>query len=90
MMTKEQAKIGTKVKSNVDFSGVPKGTIGIIDDHYGTDGEILGVMVAWDLPDNPLPKGYQIWPGYRTLYFLILRDGFSIKELIYLDLVDGN
>lgn len=49
MITKEQAKIGTKVKSNVDFSGVPKGTIGIIDDHYGTDGEILGVMVAWDL-----------------------------------------
>ncbi len=78
-MEKNKARIGTKVRSLRDFSGVPKGTIGIIDEDYGR-----GVMVAWDKPERPLPQGWrefsrdafhkasmierQKWP---------LRDGFN-------------
>ena len=58
MITREQIKIGLRIKSNVDFSGVPSGTEGVIDEDYGS-----GVMVAWDLPSQPLPQGYQAWDG---------------------------
>ena len=75
-MEKNKAKIGTKIKSLRDFSGVPKGTEGIIDEDYGK-----GVMVAWDLPDRPLhgsnPRGFPVKP---------LRDGFDKEtELQFLE-----
>jgi hypothetical protein len=82
MITREQAKIGKRVKSNVDFSGVPAGTEGVIDEDYGS-----GVMVAWDLPNQPLPKGYEIWDGSPAFMTGLLRDGFGNDELHFLDLV---
>jgi hypothetical protein len=84
-MNKEQVKVGLRVKSNVDFSGVPKGTHGIIDALYEEGG---GCFVAWDLPDRPLPADYTKWneksaitPGQP------LRDGFAWDELKFLDVV---
>jgi len=75
-----EAKIGTRVRSLVDFSGVTKGTEGIIDEDYGK-----GVMVAWDLPEQPLPNGYSYFTGKREN---ILRDGFGKKdELHFLEVV---
>jgi hypothetical protein len=52
MMTAE-IRIGRRVKALLNFADVPKGTEGVIDQDYGT-----GVMIAWDLPNRPLPPGY--------------------------------
>jgi hypothetical protein len=79
-MNKEQAKVGTRVRSLMEFSGVPKGTEGVVDEDYGT-----GVMVAWDLPDWPLPAGYLEYDGRPAVASGILRDGFTWDELIYLE-----
>ena len=82
MITAEQATVGTKIKSNVDFSGVPKGTYGVIDEDY-----VSGVMVAWDLSSQPLPDGYRAFDGTPAIKSHILRDGFGKKdELKFLDL----
>lgn len=82
MITQKQAIVGTKVKSNIDFSGVPSGTEGVIDDDYGT-----GVMIAWNLAEQPLPPGYYIYDGKPAISSGILRDGFTWDELEYLDLI---
>jgi hypothetical protein len=82
MITREQIKIGLRVKSNVDFSGVPSGTEGVIDEDYGS-----GVMVAWDLPSQPIPTGYISWDGSPSWMTGLLRDGFGNDELHFLDLV---
>jgi hypothetical protein len=82
-MNLDQVKVGTRVKSNREFSNVPLGTEGIIDEDYGS-----GVMVAWDLPDHPLPYGYRQWDGMPAIASRILRDGFDKqKELKLLDVV---
>ena len=82
-MNIDQAKVGTRVKSNREFSAVFKGTEGVIDEDYGT-----GVMVAWDLPDQPLPFGYRAYDGRPAIASHILRDGFNKeKELKFLDVV---
>ena len=79
-MKKNEIIIGRRVKSLIEFSGVPKGTQGVIDEFYDD-----GFMVAWDLAKHLLPDGYQMYSQeYRNLP--ILRDGFSIKnELHYLE-----
>jgi hypothetical protein len=80
-MTKDQATIGTRVKSLQNFSRIPKGTEGMIDEDYGT-----GVMIAWDLPSRPLPKGYNAYDGKPAVATGILRDGFDKEtELDYLE-----
>lgn len=77
-------KIGTKVKSKVDFSGVPKGTMGIVDEDYGT-----GFMIAWDMPNSPLPPGYKKHDGQWAAKTGILRDGFDKEtELKFLEIVE--
>lgn len=82
-MKKDDIRIGRRVKVNVEFSGVPKGTMGVIDEDYGT-----GFMVAWDLPDQPLPKGYNSFDGKPAFVSGILRDGFSKEnELHFLDVI---
>lgn len=43
-----------------------------IDEDYGT-----GVMVAWDLPESPLPPGYRVYDGRWACVSGILRDGFD-------------
>jgi hypothetical protein len=81
-MTKAEANIGTRVRTLMDFAGVPKGTEGVIDQDYKH-----GVMVAWDLPGRPLPAGYS---KYSAAYVTnrIIRDGFDKDtELHYLELV---
>lgn len=73
-----EAEIGTRVRSLVAFCDVPAGTQGVIDEIY--DG---GVMVAWDRPGNPLPKGYTRFAG-KMAFGGPLRDGFGKDELHYL------
>jgi len=77
-MTVHQARVGVRVRSLVDFSNVPRGTEGIIDEDYGT-----GIMVAWDLPDNPLPKEYSVYDGRPAVVSGILRDGFSKTDELH-------
>lgn len=72
-------RVGLRVKAKVMFSGVPEGTEGVIDELY--EG---GFMVAWDLPDAPLPPGYSEYDGKPAILSRILRDGFEAKELEYL------
>lgn len=87
-MTKEQAIIGTRVRSLVEFAGIPKGTEGVIDAI-----EVMGLadetdaVVAWDLPDNPLPPGYKEFDGKPTIQTGILRDWFEDEALKYLEVV---
>lgn len=82
-ITKEQAKVGTWVWTNQAFSGVPRGTQGVIDEDYGT-----GVMVAWNLPSRPLPKGYSAYDGRPAIKSGLLRDGFDKEtELQFLELL---
>jgi len=83
-MKKEEIRIGLRVRSLVDFSRVPKGTEGVIDQDYGT-----GIMVAWDLPDRPLPEGYSAYNGSKwTIEKGILRHSFNKEaELKYLEAV---
>jgi len=52
-MRMNEVVVGAKVRTLIDFSGVPKGTQGVIDQDYGKE-----IMVAWNLPDRPLPDGY--------------------------------
>lgn len=83
MMKKDEATIGARVKLTCDFPGLSVGTEGIIDSDYNT-----GVMVAWDLPDRPLPPGYRYWDSSLAWNKNILRDGFNKeRELQYLELV---
>lgn len=82
-MTEQEATIGTRVRSLVDFSGVPKGTEGVIDEDY-----ITGITVAWDLPGQPLPTGYRVYDGRSAIQSRLLRDGFDkATELQYLEIV---
>jgi hypothetical protein len=71
-MTEQEAQIGVRVKALREFVSVPEGTEGVIDQDYGT-----GVMVAWDLPDHPLPEGYAAYDGKPAIATGIVRDGFD-------------
>lgn len=76
--------VGTRVRTRVPFSGVPEGSEGVVDGHYGT-----GVMVAWDLPTRPLPPGYREYDGRPAAApGAPLRDGFDRREIHLLDLLD--
>lgn len=83
-MNPSDATVGTRVRSLIDFSGVPKGTKGIIDEVYGSDSS---VMIAWDLPDHSLPSGYVAYDGRSAIQSGILRDGFNKNEFHYLEIV---
>jgi hypothetical protein len=84
LMTRDEAKVGTRVRALVEFSDVPKGSAGVIDEDYGR-----GVMVAWDLPGQPLPRGYRAHDGRPAVATGILRDGFDKeRELHFLERAD--
>ena len=81
LLTRDEAKVGTRVRALVEVSDVPKGTAGVIDEDYGR-----GVMVAWDLPGHPLPRGHQAYDGGPAVATGILRDGFDKEsELHFLE-----
>lgn len=71
----ENYQLGTRVKTLIAFSGVPEGTHGMIVEDYGS-----GIMIAWDLPDRPIPKDKT--PEEISMMWAIdnkcpLRDGFD-------------
>jgi len=68
-------KLGKRVKSVSELSGVPKGTEGVIISDYGS-----GFMVAWDREENPYPQDMS--PTEVANMFAVnpecpLRDGFD-------------
>lgn len=74
MLSLNEAIVGAKVRCLCDFPSVPMDTIGQIVEDYGT-----GIMVAWDLPDRPLPA---MTPAEISEMYAInpkcpLRDGFD-------------
>ena len=77
-MTISEVRIGARVRSLYAFSGVPRGTEGVIDEDYGS-----GVMVAWDSVDRPLPPGYRQYDDRHAATGL-LRDGFKKKSELHL------
>lgn len=89
----QEFPVGTRVRSTRAFSGVPTGTEGVVDEDYGE-----GLMVAWDLPDKPLPEGYDRLPedvlrpmttGPDGFEVPLLRDGFDKStELHFLERVE--
>lgn len=70
-------QIGKRVKSLIDFASVPKGTQGVVDEHWQSP-EGIAIMVAWDLPERPLPNNYNSYNLENKIN--ILRDGFTPKE----------
>lgn len=78
----ESFPIGTRVKTKVAWPSVPVGTEGIVDEHYGNS----GIMIAWDLPNQPLPHNYKEF-NLEKLVRGILRDGFSESETKYLEVI---
>ncbi|ADV47112.1 Shedu immune nuclease family protein [Nitratifractor salsuginis] len=77
--------IGTRVKTKIAWPSVPIGTEGIVDEHYGNG----GIMVAWDLPSQPLPHDYKEFNLEKSVRG-ILRDGFSESETKYLEIIKRN
>lgn len=81
-------RVGNRVRALRDFSGVPCGTEGVVDEDYGT-----GLMIAWDLPDRPLPEGW-FWDANDHTKWAgapgsPLRDGFDKeRELKFLEIVE--
>jgi len=79
-------RVGERVRSLRAFMGVPKGTIGVCDEDYGS-----GVTIAWDLEDRPLPKDWKFDLNDSGTWAINpkspLRDGFGIGELAFLELV---
>ena len=84
-MTLDQAIIGQRVRTNRAWANVPVNTEGVIWEIYETPN--WGVMVGWDLPDQPLPTGFpDDW--HPKACSGILSDGFSESELKYLEVVE--
>lgn len=69
--------IGRFVKNLIDYAGVPCGTRGVVDEHWQSS-QGISIMVAWDLPNRPLPKNYRIYDSGININ--ILRDGFTPNE----------
>ena len=80
-------ELGQKVKSNRHFCGVPLGTEGYCIEDYST-----GVMIGWDLPDQPYPKDktpQEVNDMWAIQHGCPLRDGFDKQEAKdYLDLIN--
>jgi hypothetical protein len=70
-------QIGKRVRSLVDFASVPKGTQGVVDEYWQSS-EGIAIMVAWDLPERPLPQNYNFYDKDNKVD--ILRDGFIPRE----------
>jgi len=92
-MRPDEMVVGTRVRSLRPFAGVPIHTEGVIDSATATsslsisDPEEDFWMVAWDLPESPLPAGYERWDGKWAIESGVLRDGFNQYELQWLEKV---
>ena len=75
-------KIGTRVRTNQPWPSAPVGTEGIVDEYFGNG----GIMIAWDLPNQPLPSNYKVFDSKNPIRGII-RDGFSESETKYLKIV---
>jgi len=57
--TREEAEatVGRTIRSRVGFAGVPKGTVGHVEDiyHYEPENDGFDVIVKWDLPRRGQP-----------------------------------
>ena len=42
-----EALVGKRVVALRDFSGIPAGTVGTVDEHYGKGQRHQGIMVSW-------------------------------------------
>ncbi len=76
---------GKRVKSKVNFAGVPMGTSGYIIQND------VGVVIGWDLPDKPWKPIFPIEEYRLDRMWAVnpecpLRDGFSEDELHFLEL----
>lgn len=82
-----EIKIGGKVKSLRDFSGVKAGTFGIIIEDYGS-----GITIGWDRPENPYPKNKtpeEVAAMWAVNSDCPLRDGFDKQtELEFLKICE--
>ena len=66
-MKSDDLRLGVRVKSNREFSGVVKGTQGTVIERYGA-GDEEGVMIRWDQPIAGMTC------------FKPLTDGFNLKK----------
>lgn len=74
-MKESEIKVGQVVRTKRAWCSVPQDTQGVIDELYKD-----GFMVAWNLPDQPLPEGYAAYDGRPAIQSGILRDGFDIRR----------
>jgi len=80
----DEIQIGKRVRIMVDSSGVRKGTEGVIDEDYG-----IGIMVAWDVPDCPLPEGYSAYDEKFAFLIGMKRNAFEkATGLDFLEVVE--
>ena len=49
-------RMGNRVRSLIEFAGVPKGTSGVVVDVYEFDTNQFDVVIAWDLPSRQNPR----------------------------------
>lgn len=58
-LSEARAKQNKKIRSRVEFSGVPKGTTGKVTGMYSCRVGTYGIDVTWDLPrERPLIDGF--------------------------------
>lgn len=72
-MTEQELRIGRKVRTNRDFSGVPAGTIG----------EIVPAANSW--PDSHGDESFGVAIRWNRHEGDTLTDWFAMDELQYLD-----
>jgi len=68
-LTQDDIVVGTFVSAAEGAESVEVGTLGVIDAVYGDPKTDLSILfcVAWNTPDNPLPKGYRAFGDSQRL-----------------------
>jgi hypothetical protein len=78
-----ETEVGAGVLSTPACPYVPPGTRGVVD--QVTD---RALVVAWDLPENPLPYGYRAFDAQVVQDRRIRRDAFGLSlPHVFLELV---
>jgi len=68
-LTRDDIEPGAIVSAAESVEGIKAGTLGVIDAVYGNPKTGLSVLfcVAWNTPENPLPKGYRAFGDCQRL-----------------------